>query len=427
VSASAPRVIVVGAGIAGAAAALAAARSGGAVTLVDGGPGATTLATGALDRTPWRADDTAAPPLPAAARDVLEALGAYVLTPRAVTLFTTAGVRRPSRGRDAALFDAAPVADRPVGVVRCLRPGWDADALARCWGGARGACVAVDATVLRHRDERALPDADFAARHDEEGRLEWLAGRLREALATGSGGEALAGLVLPPSLGVDRARAWELSQRVGLPCGEALSLPGGPSGLRFERARDRALSTAGIERVRARARKVERLEHGPGRSDVAIWRVILGGDSSLDAEAVVLATGGLLGGGLEYAPSEAILAAALPPHASAPFRASLEAPLRLGAHGRPLEVPGSLFGLAPEQIAWPFSADALLARAGVLVGDDGRCAGSPPGLFAAGEIVADASRTWLRALIDGANAGVLAASVRTSGGASPARGPASPP
>ena len=391
-SASAPRVIVVGAGIAGAAAALAAARSGGAVTLVDGGPGATTLATGALDRTPWRADDTAAPPLPAAARDVLEALGAYVLTPRAVTLFTTAGVRRPSRGRDAALFDAAPVADRPVGVVRCLRPGWDADALARCWGGARGACVAVDATVLRHRDERALPDADFAARHDEEGRLEWLAGRLREALATGSGGEALAGLVLPPSLGVDRA-----------------------------------LSTAGIERVRARARKVERLEHGPGRSDVAIWRVILGGDSSLDAEAVVLATGGLLGGGLEYAPSEAILAAALPPHASAPFRASLEAPLRLGAHGRPLEVPGSLFGLAPEQIAWPFSADALLARAGVLVGDDGRCAGSPPGLFAAGEIVADAPRTWLRALIDGANAGVLAASVRTSGAASPARGPASPP
>jgi glycerol-3-phosphate dehydrogenase subunit B len=417
-----PRVIVVGAGIAGAAAALAAARSGGAVTLVDGGPGATTLATGALDRTPWRADDTDAPALPAAARDVLEALGAYVVTPRAVTLFTTAGVRRPSGGRDAALFDAAPVADRPVGVVRCLRPGWDADALARSWGGA---CVAVDATLLRHRDERALPDADFAARHDEEGRLEWLAGRLREALATGSGGEALAGLVLPPSLGVDRARAGGLSQRVGLPCGEALSLPGGPSGLRFERARDRALSTAGIERVRARARKVERLEHGPGRSDVAIWRVILGGDSSLDAEAVVLATGGLLGGGLEYAPSEAILAAALPPHASAPFRASLEAPLRLGAHGRPLEVPGSLFGLAPEQIAWPFSPDGLLERAGVLVGDDGACVGTPRGLFAAGELVADAPHTWLCALIRGASAGVSAA--RSSGEPSPARGPASRP
>ncbi len=406
-SASAPRVIVIGAGVAGAAGALAAARSGGEVTLVDGGPGATTLATGALDLTPWKADDVTAPPLPVAARDVLAALGAYLVTERAALLFTTAGVRRPSRGRDAALFDAAPVANRPVGVVRCPRPGWDADALARSWGGA---CVAVDATVLRHRDERALPDADFAARHDEESRLAWLAERLREALAARSDGDAIAGFVLPPSLGVDRARAGELSRRVGLPCGEALALPGGPSGLRFERARDRALATAGVQRVRARARKLERLERGPGSPDVAIWRAILGDDASLDADAVVLATGGLLGGGLEYAPSEAILAGALPPHASAPFRASLEAPLRLGARGHPLEVPGSLFGLAPEQLAWPFSADGLLACAGVLVGDDGRCAGSPPGLFAAGEIVADAPRTWLRALIDGANAGVLAAS-----------------
>jgi glycerol-3-phosphate dehydrogenase subunit B len=421
VSASAPRVIVIGAGVAGAAGALAAARSGGEVTLVDGGPGATTLATGALDLTPWKADDVTAPPLPVAARDVLAALGAYLVTGQAASLFTTAGVRRPSRGRDAALFDAASAGDRPLGVVRCPRPGWDADALARSWGG----CVAVDATVLRHHDERALPDADFAARHDEESRLAWLAERLREALAARSDGDAIAGFVLPPSLGVDRARAVELSRRVGLPCGEALALPGGPSGLRFERARDRALSSAGVRRVRTRARQVEPRHDCP---EVGSWRVTFDDGSALDADAVVLATGGLLGGGIEYAPSEAIRAAALPPRANAPLRASLEAPLRLGAHARSLEVPGSLFGLAPEHIAWPFSVDGLLARAGVLVGDDGRCAGAPPGLFAAGEIVADAPRTWLRALIDGANAGVLAArAAKTTGEASPARGPASPP
>jgi len=140
---------------------------------------------------------------------------------------------------------------------------------------------------------------------------------------------------------------------------------------------------------------------------------------------VVLAAGGLLGGGLEYAPSEAMLAAALPRGARAPLRATLDGPLTLGAHGRPLEAPGSLFGLAPEQIAWPFAPDGLLSRAGVLVGDDGRCATAPQGLFAAGEIVADAPRTWLIALVGGAVAGAAAA--RSIDAASPARGPASRP
>ena len=181
-----------------------------------------------------------------------------------------------------------------------------------------------------------------------------------------------------------------------MPCGEALALPGGPSGLRFERARDRALSAAGVYRVRARARRVE-----PAGA-AAAWRVTTEDGSAFDAGAVVLATGGLLGGGIEYAPSEAILATALPPWARAPLRASLDAPVSIGAHGRPLEIPGSLFGLAPETIAWPFSTDGLLGRAGVLVDDEGRCVRAPRDLFAAGELVADAPHTWLCALIRGA-------------------------
>ena len=134
------RVVVVGAGIAGTAAALAAARTSAAVTLLDGGAGASTLATGALDLTPWQpsAETTHAgePELPVSARDVLEALGVHVLTARPALLLTTAGVRRPARGRDAALLDVARLAGRPLGVVRCARPGWDADVLARVWGEA---------------------------------------------------------------------------------------------------------------------------------------------------------------------------------------------------------------------------------------------------------------------------------------------------
>ncbi len=107
---------------------------------------------------------------------------------------------------------------------------------------------------MRYSEERALPDAEFAARHDDDARLGWLAERLREALAIEFGGDAVAGLVLPPSLGIDRARADQLSGLVGLPCGEPVGMPGGPAGLRFERARDRALGAAGVERVEGRAR-----------------------------------------------------------------------------------------------------------------------------------------------------------------------------
>jgi glycerol-3-phosphate dehydrogenase subunit B len=198
-------------------------------------------------------------------------------------------------------------------------------------------------------------------------------------------------------------------------------MPGGPSGLRFERARDRALSSAGVRHARARATRIEHAGAGPGPA----WRVTLEEGAAIDADAVVLATGGLLGGGIEYVPSETLVAAALPHRSTVPLRASLEAPVELGAEGRPLEIPGSLFGLAPEQIAWPFSPDGLLARAGVLVTSGGQCVGAGAGLFAAGEIVADAPRTWLRALIDGANAG------RSAGGATceaaTARAPASRP
>src|SRR5208282_133147 len=101
-------------------------------------------------------------------------------------------------------------------------------------------------------------------------------------------------VLLPPSLGVERARATALGDLVGLPCGEALGAPGGPAGLRFERARDRALAAAGVVRVEGRAVRVSPAE--------ARW-IVWSGDGSLEADAVVLAVGGLIGGGIAYDPS----------------------------------------------------------------------------------------------------------------------------
>jgi hypothetical protein len=328
-------------------------------------------------------------------RTILEALGAYSLPDGGARLVTTAGIVRPAAGHDAALLNVAPSRGSRVGVIRCDRPSWDADALAAAWGDS---FVVVDATVLRYVDERVLPDADFAARCDEDERFGWLAERLREALA--SAPFMMGGLLLPPSLGVERVRAPLLAVRVGVPCGEPIATPGGPSGLRFEHARNRALAAAGVVPFRARASTVAR--HS-GR-----WRATLETGDAVYADAVVLATGGLLAGGIEYEPSEAVLASALPPFARVPFRLGVAvegATATLGVQGRALELPGSLFGIPPESLAWPFERDAPIERVGVLVGDEGAVA---PGLYVAGDVVADAPRTWLRALESGAQAGLAA-------------------
>jgi glycerol-3-phosphate dehydrogenase subunit B len=381
------RVVVVGAGVAGTAAALGAARAGARVVLVDGGTGASTLATGALDAVPWNTAGAQRTPLAPELAPVLEALGGYALPDAGALLTTMAGIVRPARGHDAALLDVQLLsrgrgAER-IGVVRCDRPGWDADALACAWGDG---FEPVDATMLRHADERVVPDADFAARHDDPARLGWLADRLRETLARAGG--RVEALVLPPSLGVERARAASLAESLGVPCGEALGSPGGPSGLRFEQAR-----------VRARA------------AAVVGARVMTDEGQPLEADAVVLATGGLLGGGIEYAPSESMLASALPPHARIAFRLTIEAPVVLGAHGRPLHLPGTLFGVAPESLSWPFAHDPMTDAVGVLADAHGRAA---EGVYAAGEIVADAPRTWLAALAAGARAGAAAAAHATA-------------
>jgi len=387
--------VVLGGGVAGTAAALAASRGGASVTLVDGGTGASTLSTGAIDDVPWT---EAARPLAAltpGARSLLDALAAYAVPDAGARVATTAGVVRSARGHDLALLDLGPLVGRRVGVVACDRPEWDGAALARAWGSD---FASLEATLLRHVDERLLPAADFAARHDDPARLAWLAERLREAL-DGAAGSRFEALLLPPSLGVERERARDLSARVGLPCGEVAALPGGPSGLRFERARDRALAAARVERTLGRAASVLR---GGER-----WRVLLEDGRALEASAVVLAAGGLIGGGLAYTPGDAAEASVLPPAARAPFALTLDVPAAaLGAHGRPLEIPGSLFGTPPESLAWPFATDALLERVGVLVDAEGRAA---PDIYAAGELVADAARTWLRALESGLRAGSAAA------------------
>jgi glycerol-3-phosphate dehydrogenase subunit B len=185
---------------------------------------------------------------------------------------------------------------------------------------------------------------------------------------------------------------------VGIACGEALIGPGGPAGIRFENARDRALAKAGVAVVAARANE---LTHGDGK-----WTVTLEQGEPLLADRVVLATGGLVGGGIAYSPSASTLAGELPSRARPTFTLTVTAPIGIGVGGHPLSLPGSLFGESPESLAWPFTTTPLLERAGVVASSTGHV---EDGLYVAGDVAANQPRTWLAALVHGARAGDSAA------------------
>lgn len=396
------RVVVIGAGIAGTAAALAARAEDAEVTVVSIAAGATALMTGAIDDAVWEDARPANAP-DEASRAVLDALGGYVVRDAHALVATSAGTLRPARGIDAGLLDLATLPRKSaVGCPVFEREAWDGHLLANALGHTREArdrqlgFVPVPASLLVNADERVIPDLEIAARHDGRERLATLGERLRDALRRAQ----CDAFLLPPWLGIAAPRAAELSNAVGVPCGECIALPPSTAGFRFGRARDRALLAAGVERTLARATAVVGAEAG--------LVVHVEGGEPLGATAVVLAVGGLVGGGIAYAPSEARLATALPRNPQPAFVLTLDADVSLGVHGRPLVVPGSMFGLQPETIAWPAHEHPILESVGVLTEADLRAA---DGIFAAGDALADRPRTFLDALATGAVAGRGAARV----------------
>ena len=406
------RIVIVGAGLAGLAAAWSARRLGHDVTIVSAGPGASALGGGAVDDVPWeqlvrasRALGIAprARPLPDDVHAFAGDLGTWSLhDDRLSWVATIAGRLRPARGCDRALLDLASLPGARVLLPRADRMGWDADALAAGLTddpfarAHRITFLAADVPVLRFDEERRIADGDLALRHDAEPRLTWLADRLTEGLARTSSTAALLG----PWLGARTSQAAALSQRVGAPVGEALLGVGSPAGLRFEAARDRLLAALDarvlVDRVTTIARDGDlaiTLEHG----------------ATLLADGVVLATGGLAGGGLVYDPPDHSAAADLPAGVRAPFTLSLRAPVtliaNLGTDALTGEATSSLHGPAIEITAWPRGN-----RAGTLESAGIRCKGAraAEGITAAGDVVAGRPRTVLEAVAAGIRAGAEA-------------------
>ncbi len=274
-------VLVIGGGIAGSAAALAAAGRGARVALVRAAPGVTAMAEGG-----W------AGPVPPALGAALADAGLR-LVPAPGPLPHPAGELRR--------YDVAAASHAAVpltgGVLVCGiagLPGFVAPALARLWGDA--AAVPLAAAVLdlgRATPPAGWAPASLAAMLDGDAAL--LAAPLAALLAE----RKPPGVLLPAVLGVERTDAVLAAarERTGVPAGEALGMPPSLPGWRLDRALLAALEAAGVEHVAGRVvgtraagtRLVAVLVEEPGAG---------GPPRAVEAAAFVLATGKFAGGGL---------------------------------------------------------------------------------------------------------------------------------
>lgn len=389
------RVAVLGAGVAGVAAAWAAQRDGAHVVVYDGGPGASRLTSGALDAR-WSADE---PPLSMTdeLRVFIDALSGFVLPERRCLVATSAGLLRSALGADASLLNLTPLAGKTVAVALTQRHDLDAHSLARGLSHEPDAqrralrFIPVSVDVLRFEDERSLPSIDLAARHDDEARLRWLAARITDVRRI----EPFDALLLGPWLGATRPRAPWLSSLAGLPVGELLSGPGAAAGRRLSMALGALRASTHIETIQAQVSAQEDPDGG--------WRVNAD-EHAARFDALILATGGLASGGIVFErplPDDVAIA---PPRF---VMTALDDATLLGTS----PTPGSP-SPAMQPLTWSAREPGLLDRVGVLhqrgqvLDARGR---ARRGLFVAGDAALGVSRTWLAAASSGLEAGRAAA------------------
>jgi glycerol-3-phosphate dehydrogenase subunit B len=324
-------VAIVGGGLAGACAALAAREAGADVLLVARAPGATAVSSGALDFASGAGDVSiaeAARQLAARAehpyslfgarlsdaidaalsflRKHLAVAGAQKSSDRNLWLATPLGRARPAALAQASIalgdLRALPAGAR-LGVVALCGPqaveaqlvAKGLDELLRPESGA--VVVAVELYSRREDAQRLLPE--IAHDLDKPGRR----AQLGEALARAARRDGATHL-LAPTVGLDAPAAAqaELSAAAGVPVFEMLGAPPSVPGLRLQRALDAALAAAGVKRVAGIAEKS--LSHP--------LQIIRGAECEpVSCRSVVLASGRFLGGGIRAAPDGALAETAL--------------------------------------------------------------------------------------------------------------------
>ncbi|HMJ10494.1 MAG TPA: FAD-dependent oxidoreductase [Polyangiaceae bacterium] len=385
-------VAVIGAGAAGTAAAWTLARAGAEVVIFNARSGATALYSGALDAGAWeRADprESIDPELVVFGA----ALSAWSVGAGPCRVATASGLVRTTRGMDSALLNLELVAGGRVGVADVAREDWDGVLLAKACGSSSWAKKTktefqpLPLRILHSTVERRIPAHDFAQLFDDPARSAELAAALNSAA------RGYQGLLLGPWLGTLPEVCERVRQDVELAIGETTSAPGGAAGARFEHARDRLLAELGIERQSA---EVLRLE--PRFSGWTVYyrapalAAAAGPAETREMDAVVLCIGGLAGGGVR-------LATALgDERRSRPLGLSLDVPVQFQLDGKIYDGSSSLYG--PD-----FSSAGVLALERLGIAAQGVRALGQPGLFLAGDVIADRPRTALEAAGSGIAAG----------------------
>ena len=365
------KVLVIGAGVAGVAAAHRARARGAEVRLVHRVAGATELSSGAIDYVPWTQPERQ--PESGLISAFLNELDLWTLAGKTLVA-TTSGVVRRAAGADRALLNLAPLAGSVIAVPDVDRDDWDARLFVHAlresaWTRATSTRFElVRVPLLFESHERRIAPHDFAALHDGDERRRWFCERL------GNAGSPDAWLV-GPWLGTEPGTAAAIARELGLPVGEATSMPGGPAGARFARARQRLLARAGVD---VRQQSVQCVRRRGSR-----WEAVLENGEVLHADAVVVAIGGVAAGGV-------LLENRIRQMSHASFRLSLEAPVELLIRQERAESVASAHG-------FDFGARGLT----VLEHVGARVLPGSEGLHLAGDVVAGRPNTILMAIESG--------------------------
>lgn len=384
---SAP-VLVVGAGMAGVAAAFALASRGERVHVVHANAGATALWNGVVD---GLGGDSSA-----AERDLLARLGLVVARPRP-RLVTALGTVREAHGHDSALLDLESARPKLVLVPALPRPGWDARAIAEMLtASVDGACEArvVSVPRLLKPEELELSDGALARRLDDETRARAFLADLEVALERWR--STSTAVLMPPWLGVTKVLRPALREALALEIGEAATTLAGAAGLRFAHRRDELFRELAIACTRGR---VTALTAAGDRVSVT-----LEDGTVLEGRAAIVASGGFVSGSLAV-PRAVAEREISPSHRTHPAL-SFDAPaLEVGSNGCALVSEGSRYGFSTDELFSSLRSPGLLETLGVLCNDELAPMRRPDlPLRVAGDARADGPRTIGAALREGMRA-----------------------
>ena len=363
--------LVIGAGAAGVAAAYRACARGADVRLIHGTAGATELSSGAIDYMPWTQTDRQ--PARDAGAGFVDELGLWALASETLVA-TSSGVVRRAAGADRALLNLAPLSGRVIAVPDVERDDWDARLFVNAlresaWARATSTRFElVRVPLLFESYERRIAPHDFAALHDQAERRHWLCERLGNASSPDA-------WLVGPWLGIEPGTAAEVGLELGVAVGEATSLPGGPAGARFARARSRLLERLAVDVRQQTVRQV--LRRGTR------WEVLLENGEVLHSDSVVIAVGGVAAGGI-------LLDGLVGQVSRASFRLSLEAPVELFIRQEHAENVASAHG-------FDFGARGMT----VLEHVGARVVPGLEGLCLAGDVMAGRPNTVLMAIESG--------------------------